>query len=73
MVSNNKNIQNEKAPYYIYDMIIPGGQMAKLVKIMDISQTSISGEFLNILKFRDPNPVVVIIGAYTKRALYLLE
>ena len=58
-----------KTTYTLHDMIIPGGKAAKLVNITDpYSKELRMTEILNRLKFKDPLPVIILIGAATDRA-----
>ena len=49
--------------------MIPAGKPAKLVQIPDPDYEGFRiSEVADKLKFNDPTPVIVLIGAYTNRA-----
>ena len=62
-----KAIVEYKPQYALHDILIPGGQPAKLVKIPDPTHPHLSiQEILTKLKFRNPQPVILLIGTWNK-------
>jgi hypothetical protein len=58
-----------KVPFTLHDLLIPGGKAAKLAKIPDISVTDLRlSEILFRFKFREPTPVILLIGGMGTRA-----
>jgi hypothetical protein len=58
-----------KMPFTIHDLLIPGGKPAKLSKIPDPSLPDLRiSEILFRFKFRDPTPVILLIGGWGTRA-----
>ena len=51
----------------IKDILIPGGKAAKLVQVEDPDSYPIA-EAADKLKFNEPTPVVILVGAMTARA-----
>ncbi len=53
----------------IKEILIPGGKAAKLVQIPDPRYDGLHiSEIADKLKFNEPTPVIVLIGAMTARA-----
>ncbi len=58
-----------KLPFTLHDLLIPGGKPAKLAKIPDVSVSDLRlPEILFRFKFRDPTPVILLIGGRGARA-----
>jgi hypothetical protein len=54
-----------KQPFIIHDLLIPGGKTAKLARIPDITLADLRiSELLFRFKFREPTPVILLIGGW---------
>eukprot|EP00826_Nyctotherus_ovalis_P057204 TRINITY_DN7813_c0_g7_i1.p3 TRINITY_DN7813_c0_g7~~TRINITY_DN7813_c0_g7_i1.p3 ORF type:complete len:153 (-),score=46.98 TRINITY_DN7813_c0_g7_i1:699-1157(-) len=62
-----------KVPFTLHDLLIPGGKAAKLAKIPDVSVGDLRlSEILFRFKFREPTPVILLIGGMGTRAYVFL-
>jgi len=60
-----------KLPFTLHDLLIPGGKPAKLAKIPDVSVSDLRiPEILFRFKFRDPTPVILLVGGKGARAYF---
>ena len=58
-----------KPPFTIHDLLIPGGKPAKLARIPDPKLPDLRlTELLFRFKFRDPTPVIMLVGGWGARA-----
>ena len=67
-ITDNQKKEAEEESWTLHDMMIPGGQPAKLVRVHNpMSQDFRVSEVCDRLKFIQPTPVIVLAGAKTER------
>ena len=67
-ITENKGKQEEEESWTLHDMMIPAGQTAKLVRVVNpLSPDFRISEVADRLKFIVPTPVVLLAGAMTER------
>ena len=66
MTENFLNLESKEL-FTFHDVIVPGGKNAKLVLVKDPNDKKLRvTEIADHLKFYEPTPTIVLIGANTK-------
>ena len=68
-ITEKQNDEENLEVWTLHDMMIPAGNIAKLIKIPDAQHPDFRvSEVCDKLKFTQPSPVIILAGAMTQRA-----